>query len=117
MQPSDYSIKGKMYVFGGFDTSGARFMKERGLKIRDYFWVPSGDGKSVPYYPKIEKYFMFLDVKERVHTVPGRDKLAVRYNLRFLSPEGKVITDFCASPLTKSIIEKWTIAPEHLEEV
>lgn len=117
MQLNDYFIKGKMYVFGGFDTSSARFMKERGLKIRNYFWVPDGAGKSVPYYPKIGKHFMFLDIKERLYTPPGQDKAMVRHNIRFLSPEGKVVTDFCGPQLTKSIMEKWAIAPEHLEEV
>lgn len=115
MEPEEYFIKGKMYVFGGFDTSSAQFMKEQGLKIRDYFWVYGGNGKSIPYYPKIGNYFMCLDVKVRPYQRPGIEKQIIRYAVRFLAPDAKIVTDFVSEKVNRSTIEKWKLASQHFE--
>jgi hypothetical protein len=118
MEVDEYFRKGKMYVFGKWSRERREYARRIGANPREYFIIEGAPmGSEGYYYPKSGDYFMCLGLRKKVLRGKGKDGSDVVWTvIKFLSPDTKVVLDSCTK-IGRFTLEKWMIAPEHLEKV
>lgn len=119
MQVDEYFIKGKMYVYGGIPSTVYEYYRRvNRFEPRKWLCIEGILGEAGRYYPKVGDYFMCLGTQHRelsgIKAING--KRAETHIIKFLAPGNKIILDSCIR-ISRNTIEKWQIAPEHLQAV
>jgi len=107
MEPEDYFLSGKLYIFGGFDE---RF-DFKGITPRTHLWDLNG---SKEYYPKIGETFMCVRVtRKTVNRSKGKPMTVTC--IVFLSPDEKIVFDIFGR-FSRRIVDRWHPHPKYFEE-